>query len=740
MVATRSKTLRLWHLKLYLFLSASALNVFLAIIIIANSLSIRYFLYTAPMVIQIDSLPPNWLVLLWVGSLYVLYTTKEVNIENQNSCRINYTLDAALIGSLFLIVSVVLASAYFSSSPSATLLLNQLSSWTSIIGFILSFGGIFLALFMMMTQKGSPMRLFMIYLFSLFIPIEILALMHWVAYPFDVIGNLGFAWYGAFLELQLSYIVYPLISWMLIALLFSWIWVPLLKRVVEKTSVQRWVRLKVLSLVSSSSSAVADQAIGKVGSNQENLTNRKFPVGRLLPTLILLSSLIVGVFIAYYPYISGKPGLIGTDSLGYYYTLTALDEKDLFGAAQLAYEINSARVLYHLILFALTGVSQLPAVNVIEFMPALTIVVNALAVFWFVKTTERNALLASIAAVFSIFSFTTTISMHAGTLANWLAIPLGFVTFGLVLKLLKKPTAKLFLAVTITLISLFLVHYWTGLFFVAVLISYLALELLKERPISVKLVFAGVILVLVALITVFFNDIFSRLLIPYGISNVFTESVNPVEMIGLFWMRLPILIDSWFLGALANPILIGLGLVGAIMCFYRKNRLSRLLISWTIVGSLLTILVSPIGADMSQWLLWRTLYLVPFQVQAAIGFWFVSSKLASLGQNGSDFKQHYKSLCGLKSQNGFKRNQNFMIILYISTDFVISAFLGLNVPTLLSLILLNYLILTLIIYLKTKPTEHNLVLVFIFNLLIVLVLFNCTLRSLAPLTVHRFLP
>lgn len=738
MGATHSAASKLQQLKLYLFVSAFAVNFFLAVVIIANNLSIRYFFYATPMVVQISLLQPIWATLLWIGSLYTVYATKEILAQNPSFHRINYALGASLVGSFFLLFSIAFSTMRFSTEPSTSPFLDQLLSWISSFGFILSFACVFYALLMTLSQERSMVKLFLVYLLSLLIPIEISSLIHWIAYPFDVIGNLGFAWYGASLELQLFYLVYPLIFWLFIASLFSWIWVPLFKRVEKKARQVMRVWLRALLFGSSDSDGVVSQTAQKIATEGDS-TEHRFSVRRHLPATILLASLVIGIFIAYYPYMSGRPGLVGADSLGYYYTLVALNGRDLIGATQLANEINSARVFYHMMLFTLGKVTQLSPSTVIELVPILTILANALAVFWFVKTAEGNALLASIAAVFSVFSFTTTISMYAGTLANWLAVALGFVVFGIVIKLLKKVTLKLFLALTVALMAVFLVHYWTGLFYTAVLASYVALVLWERRRFSAKLAVAGVILALGILIAVFSSGVLTRLFIPYGISNVFTTGVSPQKMIALFGTRLSVLIDSWFLGALANPVMIGLSVIGISVCFYRRSGLSRLLISWTVAGSLLSILVSPIGANMNQWLLWRILYLIPFQVLAAFGLGFISSKLVGIGQK-SNFSLSSKILCNLKSQNESIGYQDLLIVLYLVTDFAISAVLSLSLPVLFSFIFLNYVILTLIIHFKIRTRGYNKILVFMFSFLIVLALLNHTLRSLAPLSVDRFLP
>lgn len=725
------------RVKLYIFLSAFAINFFLEVIIVANWLFIQYFLYATPMTIRIDFLSTPGNTLLWVASLYFVYITKEVAEETPRFRLVNRSLNAAFIGSSLLIFSVFLAIMSASTESAVKLSIDQLSFSASSIGYILSFAGSSLALITITAQNKSVLRLFLIYLISLLIPIEIWSLIHWVAYPFDIMLYVGFAWRGAFIELQLFYLTYPLILWLLIPFLFSWIWVPLVKSVKDIIKNKQSINIKAFLFGSQNDNEPPNEVACRSLSEHKIDASQAPSINRHVPAVILLLSIFLGVFVAYYPYISPRPGLVGADSLGYYYTLTTIADKDLYSAAQLAAEINRARVPYHLLLYFLKNLTQISTNAVIELMPIATILANLLAVFWFVKIGEKKATVACIAAVFSILSFNTTIAMHAGILANWLAMALGFVMFGLVLKFQEKMSFKLLFGAISASASVFLIHYWSGIFFLLTLGCYVFLMLLERRRHSTKFIVAMILLASVIIIAPFSSDLTTQFFIPNGSK----ESMNCADILGTFWKRLPIFIDSWFFGALANPVIMALALLGIALCFYQKTNFCRLLISWTMVGSLLSVFLSPIGIYMNQWLTWRTLYLIPFQIPATLGLFFLVTKLGSLQQDKSNVQQDGRDQQPSKSSFSLLKKQNFTVILCLIIDYVVVAILlSLDFQILMVLLIFNYLVLTLIFHFKINKRDYNPILVFIFVLFVTLLLFNYTLRSLAPLAVHRMQP
>ena len=185
----------------------------------------------------------------------------------------------------------------------------------------------------------------------------------------------------------------------------------------------------------------------------------------------------------------------------------------------------------------------------------------------------------------------------------------------------------------------------------------------------------------------------------------------------------------------------GLALVGIVVCFYQKTNFHRLLVSWTIVGSLLSVYVAPIGKNMDQWLMWRTLYLIPFQIPATLGLFFLVAKIRSSKQNKSTIQRDDEDVQHVESSSDFLKDETLKVIFYLVVNYVVSALLlTLDFPILGALVFFNYFVLSLIIYFKIRKSGNNSVLVFVFVIFVTLLLFNYALRSLAPLTVHRMQP
>jgi hypothetical protein len=206
----------------------------------------------------------------------------------------------------------------------------------------------------------------------------------------------------------------------------------------------------------------------------------------------------------------------------------------------------------------------------------------------------------------------------------------------------------------------------------------------------------------------------------------------------LFWSKLQVLIDSWFLGAFANPVIIGFALVGVAVYFQRKTSFRRLLISWTIVATLVAIWVSPIGRTMDQWLVWRPLYLIPFQVLAASGLYFVISKLQSLTRSRSDIELGEGEIAKGRLSAVFTMHAHSTAALFLVLEYSLSALLLIfGFPILGVLLVLDLPIVAIIIHFGVENKRNVTTLAFLLTMLIMLMMFNYALRTLAPLTVHR---
>jgi hypothetical protein len=81
------------------------------------------------------------------------------------------------------------------------------------------------------------------------------------------------------------------------------------------------------------------------------------------------------------------------------------------------------------------------------------------------------------------------------------------------------------------------------------------------------------------------------------------------------------MIQSWVGGLFGNPLLILLAVAGVFSMFDFAKRFNRIMLLWVMVPSLALLAVTP---DPYYY---RFLYLIPIQVQAAAGLFWIISKL-----------------------------------------------------------------------------------------------------------------
>ncbi len=730
MGSNKTKSLNTKLVKLYVFLAALAVNLFLGFNLVINRLSIRYFLYTTPMVIRLSLLSLFDNTILWIGSLCLIYITKEVVKESPGSRLAYKFLDVALIGSCFLLLSLIVAKTEYLAEHT---IISELSVLAELVGVILLFVASCSALFALTFRDRKMLTLFLIYLFSLIIPLEIWALIHWVAYPADPLSYMAFGWRGAFTELQLFYAGYPLIFWLFIAFLFSWVWVPVAKYARAKIALFWNISWAAFPFNPHDDSNLSNDSTERKSPHAKENLKGQAPTSRIIPAAILLICLLLGVFVAYYPYITPRFGFAGWDTLGYYEMLNKMVLESPGRSLELA--ATTDKPLYFLLLYFLRVSISPSSYVVIQLMPIVTILTNALAALWFVKIGENRALLAYLSAIFTIFSFNTTIAMHAGILANWLAMGLAFVLFGLVLKLQKKRTLKHFLGVALVSAAIFLVHYWAWTFFSLVLVCYGLLTWFERKGYNLKVKVAVFLLASLTLASVLLSVPSSYFFSSYGS----VSDLGPMDVAFLFWTRLPLFINEWFFGALANPVMMTLATIGIVLCFSQRTSFRRLLISWAVVGSLLYILASPIGKNMNQWIMWRALYMIPFQIPAALGLCFLFDLLRLKARPMKNVQSDRADVPYIGSLSS-STSENYAVIFYLLVNYALSSFLlNFDFPVLVVLILLNCFVVTVILHFKVKKND-SFVLIFIFSLVVTLFLFNYTLRSLAPLALNRMQP
>ena len=176
---------------------------------------------------------------------------------------------------------------------------------------------------------------------------------------------------------------------------------------------------------------------------------------------------------------------------------------------------------------------------------------------------------------------------------------------------------------------LLLSHPWTWDVVMAILLGYAVVSsvwsFLKNRPEERRQVL-GVCLVL-GLNIVFFV-VYGLLPFGKGVSSASEGTVSSISpgagFLGL-QRGLDSMVQLWVGGVFGNPLLVVLAVFG-LFCFADfAKRFNRLVLLWVAVPSLALFVVSP-----STFYFYRLVYLVPFQVLAAAGLYWIVGRLENV--------------------------------------------------------------------------------------------------------------
>jgi len=202
----------------YLFLLVEAVNGFFGALMVVNWLKIEFYQYYSSKIIRLIIFSPaiDWGI--WISSLILAFTIPYVMIKTSGIA----VPKPVILTHLTLVPSLIFYLVHLPDLVTAILLFGGFSA----ICLSVAYSGELLCM-----SRVKAVIVFLSGLFGILIPIELGSLFVWVRntfdprYPFDIDPR----WRIPLIEAQLFNLVYPTIPWLLIAFLFSWIWIPALK-------------------------------------------------------------------------------------------------------------------------------------------------------------------------------------------------------------------------------------------------------------------------------------------------------------------------------------------------------------------------------------------------------------------------------------------------------------------------------------------------------------------------------
>jgi hypothetical protein len=448
----------------------------------------------------------------------------------------------------------------------------------------------------------------------LVLPAELGSLLYYVLSAFQPGVTMGKGW--ELLEMQLWYTASPLTPFLYAAFLFSWIWVPLLLRVFPslKPAIQ------------------GNRLSGNVSSKKNSTW-----------LWLVASCILISAFLGWFPYFhDASYPLVGTDIYWHYVrpAQTAL----LSGTTIGQWTASAAKAEHPLSVVLVTLVSNFTGLtpeSLLRFAYAFLAIAFSGSIFLLVKFASGNRVLASMSALVAAFSPTTTIGIYTGIIANWLALIAWVLSLiPLAIEKVQSFSHRVFLTVGLavgSIVVLFL-HPWTWISFVVGFIAYFLIRLAHRSKIN----FHDVVLIVVA---VLINGI------AVGVSFFHFSSTEGWTTAGGALTLIQTSIKSGYLGVgsweilvyfsqiwspFLNPVFLFLSVLGVFVIAGRSDRLEPIMLAWIAASSLTAMVAAPLWYTPSApgTLLWRAVFITPFQMPAAIGMLTVSNALnRRLGQS-----------------------------------------------------------------------------------------------------------
>jgi hypothetical protein len=276
----------------------------------------------------------------------------------------------------------------------------------------------------------------------------------------------------------------------------------------------------------------------------------------------------------------------------------------------------------------------------IRLMPVVLSILLVASSYWFVSAARRDRLLSITVSLFAAVSFQITAGINGGLYANWLTVSEVFAFLALFVTGLKKNKLRYAIPVgVVSLLALF-THPWTWFLAIALVLTYglTSVAMRLKGPVEnfrteVMFVVSVLLINFVPDLLYFFVSGGTRFILVYQVL-VDLDPANIPSVVA----SLDTTLKLFLAGAMANPMIIILGIVGVLTLPDLRNPFSRLLLCWVaVIGT--AIFLSPNSLQTGDLLQSRVFYLLPFQIFSAMGFLvilrYLSGLMTGYGEHGS---------------------------------------------------------------------------------------------------------
>ncbi len=576
----------------YLFCFAGSINLLFGFLKIVNSLRIGYYFFHRFEIIEIFLFSP---LVDWV--LYFLSLSFLIAYPFITRLLVQVSIPQFTVLSCVAILTAIII--YMAYPTDAFPIFLVLGGFATLLSIYMD------AKNSLALKRSAVTILFFLCIICVLIPIELGSVVLWIANAYESASILGPdpRLRLPLLDLQLFYSFYPATIWMLLIFLTYWVWLPILRKLNKN---------------------VQNVNSTKMHNMHEKMTP-KYPIN--IHKLTLVFSILAGMFLAYYPFFQTEsPALVGVDSSYYQTVLKRVNNEDVSVFFQ--YD----RPMFHLVLFGIQALTGQSPQTVLVFMPMITVPFVSISAYLFVITGTGNEELGALVSVFSTFSFHTIVGMYAYIIANWFALAIIFTCLTYCMKFWANPSIKNGFVATLTfLISLF-THPYSWMALLAILVGYALFTMILHRKgvEGISDILYPIALLAASLILFIVFPASSMVDVTHFFQYWVNENLAFPNIVELY-IGLSETLIFYVGGFFANWLIYLLATLGMVFSSNLEDRFNRIINAWVIFSSI-ALIITTRGQDIQ----WRELYIIPFQIPAAIGLYNTLDLIGSRLRNKGD--------------------------------------------------------------------------------------------------------
>lgn len=422
---------------------------------------------------------------------------------------------------------------------------------------------------------------------SIFVLVEWSALFYWVNAALN--PQMRGAGLSGQLEANLTFSPYPLAIPIMLLLLFSWVWVPLIPRLPRFRS-----RLVV-----------------------RYQPSPQKPGPRTIVAALDLFA-IVSIIVFFYTYLAGQTWVVGEDTFWRY--IQPLNSLVGLAPSQ-AFNTSASHGVYVMFLYLIQSATGISPISIVKYAPLVLAFCTATAAFFATQRGGWNFQLAILTSISTLLWMPTTLGIYVAIQANWVALIFWMVFLAIYFANSEAKIATYVILAVLSLIIL-LVHPWTwGVFATTLVLTGILSRQDPWSRHSARTIVASLILALPVGIAAYALSPSLRSDFLNTIQLYISAPVNPISLL-TFGAALANMLVT--LGPVLSPAILLLCLVGAYVISRRRGITANYLIAWIGAWCVGSILAAPSGLNytnpgLGESGLWRMLYVSPLPFLLALG-------------------------------------------------------------------------------------------------------------------------